>query len=209
MKRVLMLLANGVEPLEVAAFTDVMGWATLVGSEDIELVDVGLRSSITTTFGLTLRPNHQLDQIDLNDFDALAIPGGFEPAGFYDEALSEPFLQVIRHFADAGKIIASVCVSSLALGTAGILDGKLATIYHQIGGKRKSQLEETGAIFVDKPIVCDGNYITSTGPGTAIEVAFELLERLTDRHNADNLRHRMRMPKPDTKWYQTAQVDES
>lgn len=35
MKRVLMLLANGVEPLEMAAFTDVLGWATLLGNEPI------------------------------------------------------------------------------------------------------------------------------------------------------------------------------
>jgi hypothetical protein len=48
MKRILMLVANGVEPLEMAAFTDVMGWATLLGKEDIELIDVGLKPTIKT-----------------------------------------------------------------------------------------------------------------------------------------------------------------
>ncbi len=43
MKRVLMLLENGVEPLEMAAFTDVMGWATLLENEAIEVIDVGLK----------------------------------------------------------------------------------------------------------------------------------------------------------------------
>lgn len=209
MKRVMMLLANGVEPLEMAAFTDVMGWATLIGKEEIKLVDVGLRTEIKTTFGLSLKPNHLIEQINLDDFDALAIPGGFEPSGFYDEALSEVFLQVIRYFADQGKIIASVCVSSIALGEAGILIGKRATIYHQIGGKRKRQLEQTGAIFVDNPIVSDGNFITSTGPGTALEVAFNLLEKLTDKENADDLREKMRIPRPSTEWYQTPQVNDN
>jgi len=206
MKRILMLLANGVEPLEMAAFTDVMGWATLIGKEDIDLVDVGLTPKINTTFGLQFTPNALLNDINLDDFDALAIPGGFEPSGFYDEALSQPFLDVIRHFSRKNKTIASVCVSSICLGEAGVLKGKNATTYHQIGGKRKQQLEDSGANFVDQPIVIDGNFITSTGPGTALEVAFKLLERLTDKENTDNLRLRMRMPTPSQAWYTGAQV---
>ena len=213
MKKVLMLLANGVEPLEMAAFTDVMGWASLAGNEKVELVDVGLRLQIKTTFGLTLSPSMLLSDLGVNDavlseFDALAIPGGFEPSGFYQEALSEPFLQVIRYFAQTRKIIASVCVSSLALGVAGILKGKNATIYHQAGGKRKVQLEQTGAVFVDKPVVIDSNIITSTGPGTALEVAFALLQQLTSVDNGELVREKMRIPLPDKLWYQTPQVDE-
>lgn len=46
MKRVLMLLANGVEPLEMAAFTDVLGWADLLGDASIELVNAALRLSL-------------------------------------------------------------------------------------------------------------------------------------------------------------------
>ena len=214
MKRILMLVANGVEPLEMAAFTDVIGWATLIGKEEIELVDVGLTPKIKTTFGLQFTPNTLLGNVIfdgsldkfLNGFDALAIPGGFEPSGFYDEALSKPFLDVIRHFSKQDKVIASVCVSSICLGEAGVLKGKNATTYHQIGGKRKQQLENSGANFVDQPVVIDGNFITSTGPGTALEVAFQLLERLTDKENADNLRSKMRMPTPSQDWYTRAQV---
>ena len=206
MKRVLMLLANGVEPLEMAAFSDVLGWANLIGKEKIELIDVGLKANIKTTFGLNMSPNTLLDDIILDDFDALAIPGGFEPSGFYDEALSEPFLNVIRHFAERNKVIASVCVSSVCLGAAGVLRGRNATTYHQLGGKRKAQLEEAGAIFIDRPIVTDGQLITSTGPGTALEVAFELLERLTDKGNVDDLRLKMRIPRPSSAWYQLPQV---
>jgi len=210
MKRILMLVANGVEPLEMAAFTDVMGWATLIGKEKIELVDMGLTPKIKTTFGLQFTPNTLLNNVIfdgfLDGFDALAIPGGFEPSGFYDEALSKPFLDVIRHFSKQDKVIASVCVSSICLGEAGVLKDKNATTYHQIGGKRKQQLEDSGANFVDQPVVIDGNFITSTGPGTALEVAFQLLERLTDKENTDNLRLRMRVPTPSQEWYTRAQV---
>jgi 4-methyl-5(b-hydroxyethyl)-thiazole monophosphate biosynthesis len=54
MKKILMLLANGVDPLEMAAFTDVMGCATILDNEAIELSDIALHSEIKTTFGLTI-----------------------------------------------------------------------------------------------------------------------------------------------------------
>ncbi|MFJ9991845.1 DJ-1/PfpI family protein [Pseudomonas putida] len=206
MKRVLMLMANGIEPLEMAAFTDVLGWADLLGEEKIELVMAGLRPEITSTFGVVIRPNCLLDDLDLDSFDALALPGGFEPSGFYDEALSEPFLAVIRRFVDADKVIASVCVSSLCLGRAGVLRDRQATVYHQVGGRRKQQLLETGARFIDRPLVRDGNFITSSGPGTATEVAFLLVAMLSSEANAANIRKIMRFPTPDQGWYDTPQV---
>jgi len=201
-----MLLANGVEPLEMSAFTDVMGWATILGEEPIELTDVALHTEIKTTFGLTLKPSKLLPDVDLSDYDAIAIPGGFEPSGFYDDALSEPFLTAIKCFHHDEKPIASVCVSSIALGHAGILTDKRATTYHQVGGKRKAQLEQTGAKFVDRPVVKDQHIITSTGPGTALEVAFLLLEELTSEENVQALREKMRVATPSKTWYQTPQV---
>ena len=214
MKKILMLIANGVEPLEMAAFTDVLGWANLIGDEKITLIDAAFHKEIKTTFGLNLTINHlindltddSMESLNLNEFDALAIPGGFEPAGFYDDALSESFLKVIRYFHNQNKIIASVCVASLALGAAGILKNKRATVYHQKNGIRKQQLEDSGAIFVDEPLVCDANMITSTGPGTAIEVAFKLLSTITSDDNAARVRNKMRMPPQNMSWLLTPQV---
>lgn len=206
MKRILMLLANGVEPLEIAAFTDVFGWADLVGETPFTLVHAGLRPEIQTTFGLHLRISNLLDDLNLDEYDALALPGGSEPSGFYEEALSEPYLCAIQHFAEAGKPIASVCVSSIALGTAGVLEGRNATVYHQIGGKRMKQLVDTGARFLDRPVVEDGQFITSSGPGTASEVAFLLLERLSSADNSLNVRKRMRFDLPSQHWFETPQV---
>ncbi len=65
-----------------------------------------------------------VDDIQLDEFDALAIPGGFEEAGFYRDAYSREFLHVIQHFYAKQKPIASICVASLTLGKSGILVGK-------------------------------------------------------------------------------------
>lgn len=205
-KSVLLLLADGFEPLEAAGFTDIMGWANIDGSEPIELVSAGLKSPLRATFGFSVIPDTLLQDVDLSRFDALAIPGGFGRNGFYDEALSEPFLDVIREFEAAGKPVASVCVASLSLGKAGVIKGRRATTYHQAGGTRKAQLEESGAIFIDQPIVSDGGMISSTGPGTGTEVAFQLLTDLTSKENTDHIRKLMRMPTPSDEWYETPQV---
>lgn len=205
-KSVLLLLSDGFEPLEAAGFTDVLGWANIDGEEPIELVSAGLRPVLKATFGFSVIPNAIVGELDLDRFDALAIPGGFEGAGFYNDALSDEFMHVIASFERARKPVASVCVASLALGAAGILRSRRATTYHQRGGKRKAQLENYGAVFVDLPIVVEDQLITSSGPGTAIEVAFALLELLTSGSNADHIRRLMRIPEPATAWHETAQV---
>lgn len=205
-KKVLLLLADGFEPLEAAGFTDVLGWANIDGDEPIELVSAGLRPRLRATFGFSVMPDALVSDLDLDSFDALAVPGGFAKAGFYQDALSEEFLAVIRHFEAREKIVASVCVASLALGAAGVLQGRRATTYHQVGGKRKGQLEAYGAQFIDEAVVVDGRLMTSTGPGTAIEVAFALLRDLTSKAVADRIRELMRVPRPDATWQITPQV---
>lgn len=205
-KKVLLLLADGFEPLEAAGFTDVFGWAAIDGKEPVELVSAGFKPVLRATFGFSVMPQAQISELDLNEFDALAIPGGFAGAGFYDEAMSEPFLNVIRHFEARNRDIASVCVASLALGAAGALNGRRATTYHQVGGKRKDQLEQYGALFVDQAVVEDGRMISSTGPGTAVEVALRLLANLTSQENAAHIRAKMRVPELDQSWLHRPQV---
>ena len=205
-KRVLILLSNGFEVMEAGCFTEVFGWASIYGDIRFDQLSVGLRSPVRSTFGFDVIPEALLGDIRVDDFDALVIPGGFGDAGFYEEALSEPFLEVIRNFDRRQAPIAAVCVSGLSLGAAGVLSGKRATVYHQIGGERKNELETYGAIFVDEPLVVDGHLMTSTGPGTGIELALKLLERLSSPAFAQELRLRMRVPTPDAAWFRGAQV---
>ena len=205
-KRVLILLSNGFEVMEAGCFTEVFGWASIYGDVKFDQLSVGLRSPVTTTFGFDVLPEKLLNDVNVDEFDALVLPGGFADAGFYEEALSKPFIDVIRNFDKRQAPIAAVCVSALSLAAAGILNGRRATIYHQIGGKRKAELENYGAVFVDKPMVVDGNVMTSTGPGTGIELALKLLEVLTNSEFAQEIRSRMRIPIPNLAWYEKAQL---
>lgn len=192
MTKTMLLLAEGFEAVEASVFSDVLGWNRFEGDGSTEVVTVGMRARLRCTWNFFVIPEALLEEVDVRDFDALAIPGGFEEAGFYDDAFSEPFLDVIRVFDAAGKPIASICVAALALGKSGILKGRRATTYNLGDGRRQRQLSDLGAVCIpDEPIVFDGNVITSYNPSTAFGVAFALLDRLTTPENCTEVKRLM------------------
>ena len=192
MKKVLLLLANGFEAVEASVFTDVIGWNKLEGDGTTDLVTVGLRKSLKCTFNFTVIPELLVSEVNVDDFDALAIPGGFEEAGFYEDAYSNEFLDLIRSFDKAKKLIVSICVGALPIGKSGVLHHRNATTYHLGDQLRQKQLANFGAtVLSDRSIVVDQNIITSYNPSTAFDVAFLLLERLTSKSNCDYVKKLM------------------
>ena len=190
-KKVLLLLANGFEAYEASVFTDVLGWNKLEGDGSTEVLTCGIRKELKCTWNFTVIPEMLLADVDVTAFDALAIPGGFEEAHFYEDAFSDEFLALIQKFDQAGKIIASICVGALPVGKSGVLKGRKGTTYHLGGGLRQKQLAAFGVELVNQPIVIDKNIITSSCPATALDVAFILLERLTSPENCRNIKQLM------------------
>lgn len=189
MKKVCLLLANGFEAVEASVFTDVIGWNKLEGDGTTDLVTVGVRDRLKCTWNFTVIPEMPVSRVDVDEFDALAIPGGFEEAGFYEDAYCEAFLELIRKFDEKKKIIAAVCVGALPVARSGVLHGRKATTYNLSGQRRQKQLAEMGAVVVPgQPVVVDGNVITSYNPSTAFDVAFKLLERLTSEENCNKVK---------------------
>jgi 4-methyl-5(b-hydroxyethyl)-thiazole monophosphate biosynthesis len=191
-KKVLLFLAQGFEEYEASVFTDVIGWSRVYGKEPVDLITTGLRPEIRCTWNLIVRPEMEFEKINVQDFNALAIPGGFEKAGFYEDAYNEIFLNLIRKFDKQGKIIASVCVGAMPVGKSGVLKGRNATTYDLLDGLRRNQLADFGAKVQDERIVIDKNIITSTGPSTGLDVAFKLLEMLTNIENVNLIKKYMR-----------------
>lgn len=191
MKQVLLLLCKGVEIYEAAAFYDVLGWSGAYGTEAVKVVTVGLQAEVRGAFGIKIIPDKLLSVVEADEFDALAIPGGFEIYGYYEEAYSEAVVNLIRRFEELEKPIASICVGALPLANSGILKDRRATTYHLREGVRRKQLASFGVNVIDEPIVRDGNVITSTSPATAMDVAFEFLARITSDENSNHIREMM------------------
>ena len=177
--KILLILAKGFETKEFAPFVDVMGWGRNDYGYTIEVITCGFTKQVISTFDIPIVVDKIMEDINVGEYDALAIPGGFEEYGFYEEAYHEEFLEVIREFNKQNKIIATICVGALPVGKSGVLKNRRATTYHLNGGYRQKQLSEFGVKVVNEPIVIDNNIITSYCPETASGVAFKLLEKLT------------------------------
>jgi protein deglycase len=191
-KKVLLFLAQGFEEYEAGVFTDVIGWSRVLGTEPVDMISTALRPEIKCKWNLIVRPEIEFDKINPKDYDALAIPGGFEDAGFYEDVYDERFLNLIREFDKEGKIIAAVCAAAMPVGKSGVLKDRNATTYDLCDGFRRKQLIDFGVNVLDKHVVVDKNIITSTGPATGLEVAFTLLEMLTSKKNVDEIKIHMR-----------------
>ena len=180
-QKVLLLLANGFEILEASAFIDVMGWNLEEGDNSTKLYSCGLRKEINSSFNQKFTVNCLVNEVEVDSFDALVVPGGFKNYGYYEDAYNIKFLNLIREFRDQNKIITSVCVGALPLAKSGILKNKNATTYSQT--EYRQTLKNHGVVVSNEEIVIDDNLITSNGPSTAVEVAFIVLERLTSKEN--------------------------
>ena len=189
--KILLFLAKGFETMEFSPFVDVMGWAENDYGVDVTVVTCGFTRQVLSTFNIPVIVSKIFDEINIDDYDALAIPGGFEEFGFYEDAYDERFLSLIREFDAKNKIIATICVAALPLGKSGILNGRKATTYNLDGGKRQNQLKEFHVNVINEPIVVDRNVITSYCPETAPGVAFKLLELLTSMELMENVKQAM------------------
>lgn len=189
--KTLLFLAKGFETMEFSAFVDVLGWARNDFLYDVPVVTCGFKKQVTSTFGIPVLVEKTISEIDVSDYAALAIPGGFEEYGFYEEAYDEGLLGLIREFDKQNKIIATICVAALPVGKSGVLKGRKATTYHLDGGHRQKQLSDFGVEVMNEPVVVDNNIITSYCPETAPAVAFQLLEMLTSPEQTERVKRAM------------------
>jgi len=72
MKKVLLFLSQGFEAYEASVFTDVFGWSRESGFKPVDLITTGLRPTIQCYWNLIVQPELPFDQVDVDDYDALA-----------------------------------------------------------------------------------------------------------------------------------------
>lgn len=109
--KVLVFCAKGFETIEFSAFIDIMGWARNDYHCPVYVNTCGFTKTVNSTFHIPVLMDKTIDEIAASDYDALAIPGGFEEFGFYEDAYNEKFLDLIRAFHKQEKPITSVCVA--------------------------------------------------------------------------------------------------
>ncbi len=101
--------------------------------------------------------NASFATIQVKDYDALVIPGGRAPEYI---RLNSAVLDMVRHFATAGKPIAAVCHGAQVLAAAGVLKGRECSAYPAVG----PDVNCAGGRFIDIPVDqahVEGNLVTA------------------------------------------------
>ncbi|MDA9101212.1 DJ-1/PfpI family protein [Omnitrophica bacterium] len=174
MKKVLIPVAPGFEEIETVTVVDVLRRAgadvILAGTQSGEMR--GSRR-VKLTADLTL------DDLANQDFDLLYLPGG-QP-GVDNLRKDDRVKEIVRKMSGRKKWIAAICAAPLILKDAGLIKGLKLTSHPSI----KDELKE--AKYQEQRVVVDGNYITSRGPGTALELALKIVELLEGKDKAKGL----------------------
>jgi protease I len=93
----------------------------------------------------------------IKDFDALVIPGGHAPDRM---RMRHAMVDLARDAMDAGKPVAAICHGAQVLISANVLRGRTLTCWPSIA----IDVKNAGGLYVDRPVVEDGNLITSRKP---------------------------------------------
>ena len=129
-------------------------------------------------FGLKIDTDVLIDDINPQEYEALAIPGGFHSYGF-EEAYDVRVLNLAESIYNNGGIIATMCFGVLPVAKAGLLVGKRATTYpFSKNHDNPRYLREHGCQYSGKSIEIDDRIISCAGPSQSLHVVMIMLEML-------------------------------
>jgi protease I len=154
--------AELMEPLR--AMKDAGASVLIVGSGSKKSYK-GKRGSAEVTVDTTA------DKVEASQFDAIIVPGGYAPDKM---RLHQPMVDLVRKAHAEGKIIAAVCHGPQLLISADIVKGRRVTSWPSVA----VDLKNAGAVWIDEPMVKDGNIITSRKPADLQKFNEAIIEAL-------------------------------
>jgi len=173
MASVLIPLAQGCEELEAVTIIDLLRRAS------IDVVSAGLdEKAVIASRGVVLLPDTDLDSALTREYDMVVLPGGLPGADHLNN--DQRIRDLLMKMASKGKYTAAICAAPMVLHSTGLLENKMATAYPGV-------LDALGVVSQDTAIVEDDKVITSRGPGTAMDFALTLIEKLAGKSKRDEV----------------------
>lgn len=126
-----------------------------------KLTHIGLKKNTSVkgkTKGTKVKIDKAVNEISVEDFDALLIPGGYSPDHLRAD---EAAVEFVKKFFGSSKPIFAICHGPQLLITARVLNGRKVTGWKSI----VQDIKNAGAQFLDQEVVEDGNLISSRHPG--------------------------------------------
>ncbi|MBQ1993403.1 MAG: DJ-1/PfpI family protein [Lachnospiraceae bacterium] len=179
MAKALIFLAPGHEEVEMLTVVDMLRRAKI----SIDMVSITDTLEVTSSHNVTIKADKLFSEADFSEAEMLILPGGLP--GTPNLLAYEPLTAKLKEFNKAGKLLAAVCAAPTILANLGILKGHKATCYPDYADKLP------GAIYEKKPVVRDGNIITSRGMGTCIDFAGEIIAALDSEETAASIKNKI------------------
>ncbi|NLM38244.1 MAG: DJ-1/PfpI family protein [Firmicutes bacterium] len=122
--------------------------------------------------GLKVRPDLLVAAVKPDDYEAIVFVGGGGAAQYFADTAVHA---LARQFAEAGKVVAAICIAPVILARAGLLKGKRATVFPD----GIPELEKGGAVYTGQSVERDSRIITGNGPAAAEAFGRELVSQIT------------------------------
>ena len=122
----------------------------------------------------TITTDLSIEEVSLEEFDALVIPGGYSPDKVRAD---EKMVAFTRSIFEAAKPTAAICHAGWVLAEADLLKGRTVTSWPSI----RTDLVNAGANWVDQEVVEDDNLITSRKPDDLDAFTKALLTQIEQR----------------------------
>lgn len=155
-KKVAILTENGFEEVELTspkkALEDAGAVVHIISSNEV------VKAWDHDHWSIELPVDVNLKDALISNYDALLIPGGV----INPDKMRANFAYVdfAQQFMESGKTVAAICHGPQLLIETGMLSGREMTSYPSI----KTDLENAGALWVDREVVIDNGLITSRSP---------------------------------------------
>ncbi len=174
-KKVLVALMNGFEETEYIAVRDVLI------REGIEVESISLTGEklLIANHNTQIAANfvHGKQNITLDDYDGLFIPGGLIGVENLDN--SEVFEGILNDFYMNNKFIGAICAAPMLLAKRGMLKGKRATCFPE--NKIINTLLNNECEYInDVSYITDGKIVTGKDMTSSIIYGYELANKIND-----------------------------
>ena len=140
------------------------------------LVDV-VASKANETFkgkhGIPLTSNLSPDDVNMENYDGLIIPGGRAPDYM---RINKGLVRIVKEAFSQKKVVGAICHGAQMLIEADVLQGRRITCWKSI----ITDVENAGATFIDQKAVIDGILVTSRSPADLPSFCKEIIRLLRE-----------------------------
>ncbi|HXC24562.1 MAG TPA: type 1 glutamine amidotransferase domain-containing protein [Gemmatimonadaceae bacterium] len=133
-------------------------------------------------WGDTLSADVPLAQAKAEHYDALLVPGGVINADAL--RMNKSAVAFVRSFAEQGKPMAVICHGPWLLIEADVIGGRTVTSWPSL----QTDLENTGAEWVDREVVVDQGLVTSRKPDDIPAFNAKMIEEFAEGEHAGQRR---------------------